>query len=79
MSDEVETLRVSVVISSLGNERRTISLGELDKEAIGKLIGAIDATFGTVRSSGALMLTDANGTVVFANLDNTAFVEVQIG
>ena len=78
MSDEVETLRVSVVISSLGNERRTISLGELDKEAIGKLIGAIDATFGTVRSS-ALMLTDANGTVVFANLDNTAFVEVQIG
>jgi hypothetical protein len=76
--EENDKFRVSVTISALGNERRTIPLGERTQEEIQSIIRVIDAAFATVRASHALTLTDSNGVVVFANLDNVAFVEVHV-
>lgn len=78
---EVETKKVSIrlTISSLGNERRTINLGECNEEQVREVISTVNSAFGTVRSSQALMLTGFDGTVTFANLDNVAFVEVHVG
>ena len=74
-----EKYRTRVIISSLGNERRTIELGELDQDHIQSAIRTVDAAFQTVRHSNSLMFTDKSGIVIFANLDNVAFVEVQVG
>ena len=86
MSDEegatptpTPTHDVRIVISSLGNERRTINMNKLDDEAIQKLIQTIKNAFGTVRASSSLLLTGSDGVVTFANLDNVVFVEVHIG
>lgn len=76
--EEAEKFRVSVTISALGNERRVIPIGERTQEEIQGVVKTIDAGFATVRGSRALTLTDSNGVVVFANLDNVAFVEVHV-
>lgn len=76
---EVKKYRVTVTISSLGNERRKIELGEFEEEGAKAVIANVDAAFGTIRSSGALTLTGMDGGITFANLDNVAFVEIQIG
>lgn len=81
MSDEFEETkkyRVTVTISSLGNERRKIDLGELEEEAAKRVIATVDAAFDVVRRSNALMLSGTDGIAVFASLDNVAFVEVQV-
>lgn len=79
-NEEVEEkYNVRVVISSLGNERRTINLGERSKEEAQSVIRTVDACFEVIRRSRALMLTGEDGIVVFANLDNVAFVEVHVG
>lgn len=75
----VQKFRTSITISSLGNERRVIQLGENDQDTIRGIIHSIDAAFGTVRNSQALTFTDSSGAVIFANLDNVAFVEVHVG
>lgn len=77
--NELEKFRVSITISALGNERRVIPLGEHTQEGIQGIVRSIDGAFATVRGSHALTLTDSNGVVVFANLDNVAFVEVHVG
>ena len=69
---------VRVIISSLGNERRNINFGEMDDDGIQRLIQTVSNSFATVRAGHALFLTGSDGVVVFANLDNVAFVEVQI-
>ena len=69
---------VKVVISSLGNERRTVHLGECSIDEIKGIMGTIEAAFHVVRVSQSLLLTGTDGITVFANLDNIAFVEVQI-
>jgi len=77
--EEDKKYDVRVVISSLGSEKRTIRLGECSEEDIQKIVATVNAAFGTVRASQSLMLTDRDGIVVFANLDNIAFVEVNVG
>lgn len=81
-SDKVDakptTRDVRVIVSSLGNERRSIPFADLDDEAIQRLIQTVNNAFGTIRSSQSLLLTGSDGVVVFANLDNVVFVEVQI-
>ena len=78
-SADLEKFRVSVTISALSNERRVIPLGERSEEEVQGIVRTIDLAFATVRPSHALTLTDSNGVVVFANLDNVAFVEVHVG
>lgn len=68
-----------VTISSLGNERRVINLGECNEEEIQEVIKTVQTAFATVRVGQALMLTGADGVATFANLDNIAFVEVHVG
>lgn len=70
---------VRVTISSLGNERRVINLGECDEEKVQEVIQIVQSAFGTVRVSQALALTGSDGVATFANLDNIAFVEVHVG
>lgn len=81
MSDEedVPTYRVRVIISSLGNERRTVELGECTKEKIEEIVLNAQRSFDTVRASQVLMLTGTDGAFVMANLDNIVFVEVHVG
>lgn len=69
---------VRVVISSLGSERRTIKFDGMEDEKVQSLIQTVNSAFGTVRISKALLLTGSDGVVVFANLDNVAFVEVHV-
>lgn len=69
---------VRVVISSLGNERRTISMGLCSEDKVKEIMASIDAAWGVVRVSQALRLTGVDGVMVFANLDNVAFIEVQV-
>lgn len=76
--DEETTHKVQVTISSLGNERRTIRFDSMTDEKIKALIEEVRLSFGTVRVSNALLLSGSDGVVVFANLDNVAFVEVHI-
>lgn len=76
--EEITTHNVQVTISSLGNERRTIIFDSMTDEKIKGLIEEVRLSFGTVRVSNALLLSGSNGVVVFANLDNVAFVEVHI-
>lgn len=77
-NDEETTHNVQVTISSLGNERRTIRFDSMTDEKIKALIEEVRLSFGTVRVSNALLLSGSDGVVVFANLDNVAFVEVHI-
>ncbi|HEY0771761.1 MAG TPA: hypothetical protein VGD31_15655 [Sphingobacteriaceae bacterium] len=77
-NDEETTHNVQVTISSLGNERRTIRFDSMTDEKIKVLIEEVRLSFGTVRVSNALLLSGSDGVVVFANLDNVAFVEVHI-
>jgi len=72
------TFRVSVAISSLGNESRVIKLGDCTQAEATEVIKTVSAAFETVRKSQALMLSGKDGTATFANLDNVAFVEVHI-
>jgi hypothetical protein len=76
--EETQKYEVRVVVSSLGNERRNISFGEMDDDQLQKLIQTVSVAFHSIRTSHALMLTGSDGVVIFANLDNVAFVEVQI-
>lgn len=76
---ELKKYRVTVTISSLGNERRVIHLGEFEEAGAKAVITNVNDAFGTVRASSALTLTDTEGRITFANLDNVAFVEIQIG
>lgn len=82
MSDEdpveLKKHNVRVIIASLGNERRTINFGEMDEDRVQEIIQAINNSFGTIRQSNALLLTGSDGVVIFANLDNVAFVEVHV-
>lgn len=77
--EEPKNYNVRVTISSLGNERRVINLGECAEEKVQEVIQIVQSAFGTVRASQALALTGADGIATFANLDNVAFVEVHIG
>lgn len=80
MSEETKPKKynVRVTISSLGNERRVVNFGECDDEQIDKIVQTVQSAFGTIRSSEALTLAGTDGVSVFANLNNVAFVEVQI-
>lgn len=75
---EVKKLQVTITISSLGNERRTIRMGAADQESVDAALNEIHAAFGIVRVNNALRLTDSTGLTTIANLDNIAFVEVQV-
>lgn len=79
-SDVVESKkhRVTVTISSLGNERRTLVFNDMEEERARSIVQSIDAAFGVIRTSNSLMLVDSSGVATFANLDNIAFVEVNI-
>jgi hypothetical protein len=50
----------------------------MDDDGVQQLVQTVNNAFGTVRASHALLLTGSDGAVVFANLDNVAFVEVHI-
>lgn len=76
-SDPEKRYTVRITISSLGNERRNVSLTDLSKEKIEQLLDTLSAGFNTVRTNSSLLLTDADGQVVLANLDNVVFIEVQ--
>lgn len=80
--DEEENLeklfRVSVTISSLGNESRVIKLGECTQSEATEVIKTVSQAFETIRKSQTLMLSGKDGTATFANLDNVVFVEVHI-
>lgn len=79
MPEEEETkYQVRVTISSLGNESRSIKFGEMTDAEIQKLVQTVNTAFHTVRMSQSLQLVGSDGVVVFANLDNVAFVEVHI-
>lgn len=78
MSESEQKHNVRVTISSLSNERRTINFSEMDDDGVQQLVQTVNNAFGTVRASHALLLTGSDGAVVFANLDNVAFVEVHI-
>lgn len=75
---EEQKYRVTVTITTLGNERRVIQLGEVTADGAQSIVRTIDAGFGVVRQSSALMLSDATGVVTYANLDNVAFIEVNV-
>jgi len=77
MSEEKHNVRVT--ISSLGNERRVVNFGECDDEQIDKIVQTVQVAFNVIRSSDALTLAGTDGVSVFANLNNVAFVEVQVG
>lgn len=79
MSEEVEeTHEVRVVISSLGNERRTLVFKDQTTEETQKIIGTVSGSFGTIRTNEALLLTGSDGQILFAHLNNVVFVEVQV-
>lgn len=77
--DDPQKSPVRVTISSMGNERRTINLGELDEDQIKNTLSLIDSAFQTIRTSQSLMLSGGDGLITFANLDNISFVEVHVG
>lgn len=77
--EEVKKFNVRLIISSMANERRTINMGECDEDTCKDIVSTVNTAFGVIRASQALMLTGSDGVVVFANLDNIAFVEVHIG
>ena len=76
--EEPKKYRVTVTISSLGNERRTIQMGEFEEAGAKSVIENVHAAFNVIRTSDTLTLTGADGVVTFANLDNVAFIEVSI-
>lgn len=76
--EETKKYRVTVTITSLGNERRTLVYDSLESEEAQKIVQSVDAAFGVIRTSNALMLVDSSGVATFANLDNVAFIEVNI-
>ena len=75
---ETETYDVRVIISSLGSERRNIQFKDMTKDQSQELIQTVNSAFDTVRRGSSLLLTGSDGIVVFANLDNVVFIEVQI-
>ena len=80
MSEEQAQVQdVRVVLSSLGNERRTIKFDNMSDEKIQNLIQTMNNAFGTVRTGSSLLITGSDGVVILANLDNVAFIEVHIG
>lgn len=80
MPDDNEPVKhnVRVIVSSLGSERRNIVFKDMDEKRIQDLIQTVNNAFGVIRQSDALLLTGSDGQIVFANLDNVAFVEVHI-
>ena len=81
MSEDQEpekTYETRVIISSLGNERRTIHLGKLTESQVQEVMQKVDMAFRVIRDSNALVLTGSDGQLVFAHLDNIAFIEVRI-
>lgn len=81
MSEDQEsekTYETRVIISSLGNERRIIHLGRLTESQVQEVMQKVDMAFRVIRDSNALVLTGSDGQLVFAHLDNIAFIEVRI-
>ena len=78
-SKDDETFDVRIVISSLGNERRTVDFEKVTKDGLKALLQEIDNAFNVIRANHSLLLTGANGEIVYANLDNVVFVEVNVG
>ena len=81
MSEDQEpekTYETRVTISSLGNERRTIHLGQLTDSQVQETMQKVDMAFRVIRDSNALVLAGSDGQLVFAHLDNIAFIEVRI-
>lgn len=75
---ETKKFRVTVTISSLGNERRTLVFNEQEQEAAQGIIRNVSEAFNVIRTNNSLMLVDSSGVATFANLDNVAFVEVNV-
>jgi len=78
MSDQEKNFDVRVTISSLSNERRTIIFRDQTKEEAQGIVQTCSNAYNIIRSNSSLLLTGSDGVIVIANLDNTAFVEVQI-
>ena len=77
--EETKEYDVLLVVSCLGNERRNISLGKCNIEQAKTVMATVSSSFETIRKSHCLMLTGADGTTFFVNLDNVAFIEVHLG
>jgi site-specific recombinase XerD len=77
-SEEEKKYTAKVIVSSLGNERRTILFNEMAKEEIQKLIQTVTASFDYVRTNTALFLTGSDGQMIWVNLENVALIEVQV-
>lgn len=72
------THEVRIIVSSLGNERRTVVFQDQTTEEAQRIVNTINASFGTIRTNEALLLTGSDGQAVFVNLSNVAFIEVQV-
>lgn len=84
MSDEdepVETKKynVQVIVSSLGNERRTISFNDVEQDQVKTIIQTAEAAFATLRTNESLLLTGSDGQIVLVNTKNVVFIEVRVG
>lgn len=77
-STEEKKYNVRLVVSCLGNERRTINFQELSKEETQKMVETVTAAFDYVRTSTALFLTGSDGQMTWVNLENVVIIEVQV-
>lgn len=76
--EEEKKHRVRVVASS-GNDRRVVDFGEVTEAEAKTIAETVNSAFHVIRASEALSLTGIDGNIVFVNLRNTSFVEVQVG